>query len=156
MAVDQSIYLPLFTELSVKLDGTFFHVFPGEIAMIQAFGFMSQKSRADKSEQAVQQVACLEMLMFKEGFIERPNDTRCRIYDLDQYRTELLAREVVRINGCPVRISKSNNLLLLNIPGSYCFHMDDPTALGQVRIYLRKFSKDEFPWNSKFFIGEKI
>lgn len=153
---EKSIYVPLFTEMSATLDGTFFHVFPGEVAMIQAFGFMCSKSRADQTERRVPQVACLEMLLFREGTVKLPSDNECQAYDLNKYQTELLAREQMRINGCEVKIGKRNNILFLNIPGSYCFTMDDPTALGQVRMYLRKFTKDEFPWNSKLFVGEAV
>ena len=35
----REIYVPLFTELSTCVDSPFFHVFPGQIAILQGFGF---------------------------------------------------------------------------------------------------------------------
>ena len=67
MALDKAIYVPLFTETSVAIDSPFFHVFPGDIALIQAFGFMDYKERADKTELQVPQVACLEMLLSRKA-----------------------------------------------------------------------------------------
>ena len=75
--------------------------------------------------------------------------------DLRQYQTHLLSKETMRMNGCTFEISKCNNTMLLNIPGSYRFVMNDATAIGNARIYLRVFTKEEFPWDSKFFIGEQ-
>ena len=155
MALDKVIYVPLFTETSVAIDSPFFHVFPGDIALIQAFGFMDYKERADKTELQVPQVACLEMLLFKEGVIPTRKTNTCPVMDLRQYQTHLLAKETMRMNGCTFEISKCNNTMLLNIPGSYRFVMNDATAIGNARIYLRVFTKEEFPWDSKFFIGEQ-
>lgn len=153
MAVDKSIPVPLFTEMSVEVGSPFFHIFPGEVALVQGFGFQQYKTRVDNTERQVPQVACLEMLIFKEGVhMSRPAGT-CAIMDLEHYKTELLAMETMRLNGCTYSISKKNNVMLLNIPGSYRFVMNDDTALGNARIFLRVFTKIEFPWNSPFLIG---
>ena len=155
MAIDKVIYVPLFSENSVTVESPFFHIFPGEIAQIQGFGFAGHKDRYDAGLLQVPQVACLESLLFKETFHPvRDGANNSPIMDLGQYKAELLARETMRRNDCTFSISKCNNTMLLNIPGSYCFTMNDVTALGNAHLYLRIFTKDEFPWNSKFFIGE--
>lgn len=154
MAIDKSIYVPIFTETSASVDSPFFTVFPGQVAMLQAFGFMDHKERVDQATRQVPQEACLEMLLFKETFKPTPQLGACPVMDLRSYQSQLLAREVMRHNDCAFSLSKCNNIMLLNIPGSYCFVMNDASALGSVHIYLRMFTREEFPWNSKFLIGE--
>lgn len=154
MAIDKSIYVPIMTETSLSVESPFFHVFLGEVAIIQAFGFKDYKERADKSELLVPQVACLEMLLFKEGVIPKRKAETCPVWDLRQYQTQLLAKETMRHNDCTYELSKCNNIMLLHIPGSYRFILNDQTAVGDARIYLRIVTKDEFPWDSKFLLGE--
>ncbi len=153
MAVDKSIWVPLYGELSNDLHSPFFHVFPGQIAMLQAFGFARDKERVDQAELLQPQQACLEMVMFKET-VNLPTNTCCPVYKLDNIGSEIIGRELMRRGNCVYSMSRCNNIMLLNIPGSYGFVLNDGAALGNLRIYLRTFSKDEFPWNSKFFIGE--
>lgn len=153
MAIDKAIYVPLFTETSVSMESPFFTVFPGNIAMLQGFGFMEYAAREDNSTMRVPQYAYLEMLLFKEGTISQPSDG-CPIRDLSMYQSFLLAKEPLRKCGCMFELSKKNNIMLLNIPGSYRLIMNDMTAVGNARVYLRTYSKTEFPWNSKFFLGE--
>lgn len=154
MGIAQSFPVPLFDENSLSLQGDFFHVFPGEVAQIQAFGFADWKSREDSSTRQVPQVACLEMILFKEVVIPDNTDGDCtHIYSLDRFKSAVLAIETVRRNGCTFSVSKCDNMLLLNLPGSYRFVMNDLSALGTARIYFRVFNKDSFPWNSKFLIG---
>lgn len=152
--IDKAIYVPLFTELSTSVDSPFFTIVPGEIAMLQAFGFAEYKSRASKAELLVPQVACLEMLLFEEGVLPPHQFGDCTLYSLNDFYTKVLARETLQRNGCSYELSSCNNIMLLNIPGSYCLTMNDETALGQARVYLRVFTHEEFPWDSKFFIGE--
>lgn len=155
MAVDRSSPVPLFTEMSVETGSPFFHVFPGEVALIQGFGFQPYKTRLDSSERQVSQTACLEMIIFKEGVHISRDATMCTVMDLEHYKTEILAIETMRMCGCTYSISRKNNIMLLNIPGSYRFVMNDDAALGNARIFLRIFTKEEFPWDSPFFIGGK-
>lgn len=155
MAIAKSIPVPLYTETSVDVISKFFHIFPGEIALIQAFGFMDYKSREGNEQQQVPQVACLEMILFKaEPFTER-DQCSCPALDLSKYQSQILAVETLRANGCTYELSKCNNIMLLNIPGSYRFVMNDATAVGNARAYLRIMSKAEFTWDSKLFVGER-
>ena len=154
MSIDKSIYVPLFSPISALMDSAFFHVHPGDVVMLQGFGFQDFKSRADKTELQVEQAACLQMLLFSEDVLEQePSD--CRIFDINKYQTSLIEKDTLRVNGCAIGISKNHNILFLDIPGSYCFTMNDGTALGNARVYLRTYSKTETPWKSKLFIGER-
>lgn len=154
MALDKAIYVPLFTERSTDTDSPFFTVVPGEIAMLQAFGFVDYKYRESNAELQVPQVACLEMLLFQEGVLPKRDIGTCPLYSMQLYYTQLIARETMYRNGCTCHLSNCNNVLLVNIPGSYCLTMNDVVAVGTARVFLRTFTKEEFPWNSKFFVGE--
>lgn len=154
MALSKAIYTPLFTETSIDVNSPFFHITPGEIALLQAFGFANKKDKVDANARTVPQEACLEMLLFKEGVLPAHAFGSCQILDMDKYRTELLAKETMYHNGCSYSLSACNNIMLLHIPGSYRLVMNDGSAVGNARVYLRVFTKDEFPWNSRFFIGE--
>lgn len=152
---DKEIYVPLFTELSTCVESPFFHVFPGQIAILQGFGFADYAYRNDKSTLRQPQMACVEMLLFKETFVPAAHcSADSPLMDLRQFQTELLARECMRMNECAFALSKLNNILFLHIPGSYCLVMNDPCAVGTARVYLRIMTKDEFPWGSRFFVGE--
>ncbi len=158
MAIDKAIYVPLFTELSTSVESPFFYVAPGEVVQVMAFDFVQSKTR-DASEREVPLVACLEQVLFSEAVRIQTHDgkrgtTASRVMSLKDYATEVLAIETVQHNGCCYTLSSCNNMMLINIPGNYRFVLNDMTALGTARIYLRVFTKDEFPWNSKFMIGE--
>ena len=60
------------------------------------------------------------------------------------------------ICGQCVTLNAQNNHLLINTPGAYRLVLNDVTALGNVQIFVRTFTKDEFPWDSKLFIGERL
>lgn len=152
MSLDKAIYVPLFTETSVSVDSPFFTIIPGEIAMLQAFGFADYASREDSTTLQVPQEACLESLLFRESVLPSHKFGVCQIMDLEKYRTELLAKETVCCNGNCFTLTASNNIMLINIPGTYRLVMNDGTAVGQARVYMRVFTKDEFIWDSKFFL----
>lgn len=154
MAVDKAIYVPLFSESSLAVESPFFTVFPGEVAHLQAYGFMDEKVRTDNTELRVSQKACLEMVLFKEEIVGKRDGSACPIMDLKRFKSKVLAIETMRLNNKTFSLSKCNNTMLINIPGAYRFVMNDASSLGNARIYLRIFSHEEFPWDSKFFIGE--
>lgn len=147
MAVDKAIYVPLFTELSTSMESPFFYVAPGEVVQVMAFDFVQSKVR-EGNEREVPLVACLEQVLFKEVVAAK------RVMSLKDYATDVLAIEPVQLHGCSFSLTSCNNMMLINTPGNYRFVLNDMTALGTARIYLRVFTKDEFPWNSKFMIGE--
>lgn len=158
MAIEKAIYVPLFTETSTGVESPFFYVAPGEIVQAMAFDFLEKKSR-DYNEREVPQVACLEQVLFKEtvklqGFDTKRGISANRVLSLKDYISEVLAIETVHLHGQCFSLSSCNNMMLINTPGNYRFVLNDMTALGTARIYLRVFTKDEFPWSSKFMIGE--
>lgn len=161
MAIGNEIYVPLFTEKSTDMASQFFHVSPGNIVQAQAFGFCKYKYRVDDTELQVPQVACLQQALFEEKVFlnaeQDRTDQKChcpQVYSLKQLGSAVLALEQVYLNGCALAISACCNNILINIPGTYRFVMNDETALGNARVFLRTFTREEFPWPSKFFIGE--
>ena len=155
MAVIKSKPIQLFHSTSKSVESPVFFVSPGEILQAQAFGFMCDRMKIDESERTVPQIDYLQQIMFKEGTLdstETKNNCCCtKLYDKT---TEILAAEEVYFCGRCIAMDAKNNHLLINTPGAYRFILNDVSALGNVQIFLRTFTKDEFPWNSKFFIGE--
>lgn len=157
MAVIKSKPIQLYHSKSKLVESPVFFVTPGEVLQLQAFGFACDRTKLDQEERTVPQIAYLEQLMFKEGTLESTetkNNCQCtRLYDKT---TELLASEKVMICGHCVTLSAQNNHLLINTPGAYRLVLNDVTALGNVQIFVRTFTKDEFPWNSNLFVGERL
>lgn len=154
--IQRDIYTTLFNDKSTSVESPCFYVAPGFVVQAMSFGFMEKASRADATELQVPQVACLQQVLFAEDVkLDVPElESGCgcapKVYDRV---TKILAVEDVSLNGCNIALSSCNNHMLINLPGSYRFVLNDQTALGIVRIYLRMYSADEFPWNSRFFIG---
>lgn len=159
MALDKAIYVPLFTEKSQDVESPFFYVSPGDIVQAMAFDFAEDKTRTDNTELRVPQVACLQQVLFKESvklqtFDSKKGQNYTRIFSLKDYVTDVLAIEDLEHDGCTFSLCRHNNMMLINTPGAYRFVLNDMVALGTARIYLRTFTHEEFPWNSKFMIGE--
>lgn len=147
--------VPLVTEHSEAVESPFFWVFPGEIVMAQAFGFACHAAREDSSERLVPQEACLQMVLFKEVRPELPPDgCPCvKVYNLKRITSKVIAIDDVMLDGCCVCLSASNNLMLINVPGAYRFVLNDASALGAARIFLRAFRATDIPHNSPFLMG---
>ena len=147
----------LFHGKSKSVESPLFYIQPGEVLQAQAFGFACSKAKADDSERTVPQVAYLEQVMLDEALIdlvENKHNCGCtKLYDRD---TKIIATEEVIICGHCVMLSAKNNQLLLDLPGVYRFVLNDVTALTNVQIFLRTFTKQEFARNSSLFIGERL
>ena len=157
MAVTKAKPIALFHDKSKNVESPIFFVQPGEVVQVQAFGFSCEREKLDPSERTVPQVAYLEQIMFDEVILpstEVKNNCCCtKLYDKT---TEILAANEVIICGECVMLSARNNHLLINIPGAYRFVLNDVTALTNVQVFLRTFTRDEFPWNSSLFVGERL
>lgn len=155
--IQRDIYTTLFSEKSSSAESPCFYVAPGFVVQAMAFGFMDKASRADKSELQVPQAACLQQVLFAEDVkwdVPEPADGCSCAPKIYNRTTKIIAVEDVYINGCCCTLSACNNHMLINIPGSYRFMLNDLTALGVVRVFLRMYSRDEFPWQSRLFVGE--
>lgn len=146
--------VPLYDEHSVAIESAFFYLNPGEVAIIQAFGFMDYKERPDTTTTLQAQQACLEMLLFKEGVLPPRQECGGAALDFNEYAGNLLAKEQVMSGGCAWTISKCDNIKLLDVPGSYRFIMNDSTAVGNARVFVRILSEVAFQRNSKLYMGE--
>ena len=156
--IDKSIYIPLFTEKSKSVESPFFHIFPGSVVVARAFDFDCTRTPMSEDEFTNTPVkACLEQVMFREDFDDDPSGQNrgITVYDMKFYVTKLLAISPVVKNGCQLSLSADDTVMLLNVPGSYRFVLNDQASVGNARIYLQSFSHEEFPWNSKFFMGEE-
>ena len=147
----------LFHCLSKSVESPLFYIQPGEVLQAQAFGFACSRTKLDDSERAVPQVAYLEQVMLDEALMDSTeNKNNCCCTKLYDKTTKIIAAEEVMICGHCVMLSANNNQLLLDLPGVYRFVLNDVTALTNVQIFLRTFTKQEFDRNSSLFIGERL
>ena len=154
--IQRDIYTPLFTDKSTSVYSPFFYVFPGYVVQALAFGFLEKATRSGREERQVPQMACLEQaLLYEDVKVEMaPTDKKsCPCPKLYNLSTEVLEVEELNVNGCSFSLSACNNQMLINLPGTYRFVLNDQTALGVARVYLRMYSKDDFPWTSQLLIG---
>ena len=157
MAVIKFKPLELFNSKSQNVESPVFFVSPGEVCQLQAFGFACDRAKVDPNELRVPQMAVLEQLIFQEGNLQSVDiQDNCCTTRLYNKTTEILAANEVMICGQCVALSAEHNHLLINIPGAYRFVLNDVTALTNVQIFVRTFTKNEFIWNSKLFIGERL
>lgn len=157
MAVLKYKPIQLFDAHSKSVESPVFFVSAGEVCQLQAFGFACDKAKLDEGERRVPQVAVLEQLIFQEGEQQSHEEiNNCCCTKLYNKTTEILAANEVMLCGKCVMLSADNNQLLINTPGAYRLVLNDQTALGSVQIFVRTFTKHEFIWNSKLFIGERL
>lgn len=134
----------IFDEKSVSLESAAFFVGMGEVVVLQAIGFAEWASR-EPGEILQNQVARIQRILYKDD--PRIKEIRaCGVYNLSNYRGLVLAFEDVTQNGCTWCMSSCNNLIMMTIPGDYRLVLNDTEALGQVRIYLHRYSKNDLGW----------
>ena len=147
----------LFHGTSKSVESPLFYIQPGEVLQAQAFGFACSKAKLDSQERTVPQVAYLEQVMLDEALVDSTeNKNKCCCTKLYDRATKIIATEQVTICGHCVMLSAKHNQLLLDLPGVYRFVLNDVTALTNVQIFLRTFTKQEFDRNSSLFIGERL
>lgn len=147
MTVSRCNWRALFDENSKNVSSNIFSVLPGELAIFRAFGFLDKKDKPDNSVSDSPQSACLDMLLLTEDATIAIETCGNNLLDWSSNIGRVLASEQVRIGGCPVGLDKCTNLLFWQVPGAYRLLLNDPTAIGIVRIYYHITHKDEYPWD---------
>jgi len=146
--------IPLLDDQSQSVESRMFHVFPGQVAVVRAYGFMPYKERVDDTETQVTQVACLQSVIFEESALPDYDSCQGLIVDFSKYKGQVKELDYVYLDGCGVEVSACNNHILINIPGSYRFVLNDETAVGMARIYVTIMDRGVYTWESKLFVGE--
>lgn len=153
MALDKATQQILFSPTSKGQESNIFIIDPGQVVVLRAYGFDCFKA-SSPGQLKVPQVACLMSLLLEDEPAELlSGGCGVHLLDITKSRIKVLETENMRINGCGVTMSKDNNTLLLDIPGVYQFFMDDPYAVGNVRIYYNAYGRDAFPRTYQFLAG---
>jgi hypothetical protein len=157
MAIDRAMYSILMDENTKEVESQCFSVTPGSVVEILGFGFADEAMKIDIKERTVPQEAYLEQLLFKESVrqprLEHMHEVRegVTVYTLGDFYAAIREHDYVRVNGCCQALSKCNNIMIIAVPGDYRFVLNDESAIGNVRIYMRAYSKDDYPWSGKMF-----
>ena len=160
MAIVKAMYNVLMDENTKEIESQCFSVTPGTIVEVLGFGFADEAMKIDIKERTIPQAAYLEQLLFRESVrnprLEHVQEIRegVTIYTLDDFYASIKEHDFVRVNGCCQSISKCNNIMLIAVPGDYRFVLNDESAIGTVRLYMRVYNKDEYPWGAKLFLSE--
>lgn len=151
MALDKASPRVLMDELYQDIYSDIFTVMPGQIVIVRGFGFVEHTSERP----IIDQHACLHMMLFKDVKLPEFNGCSMPLFKLEDYPGVLLVEDEIRtFGGCTWKLSKCHNVILIDIPGSYRFVLNDPNAVGYVRIYANEFTHNEFPRYSNLFVGE--
>lgn len=158
MAIIKSIPSIFFDEHSKSVESPVFVVDPGDVVQLMAFNFVCQRTKVDEGERSVPLVAKLQQIIFKETLdraAKKKSTTSCGS-DFIVNNAEITAVDDVQICGNCVMLSASNNILLINVPGAYRLVLNDTTALGTARVFGKKYTYNEYIWNSQLFMGERL
>lgn len=140
--------IPLWQSTNHTANSLAFTLCANEVALFVAMGFESSRTKTTASEMRSPQKACLHRIIVEYNpeqptalepcnsceFMYEYHPTKSTVYD-----------EPVRVNGCVFSLSKCNNTMLLALPGTYYFHLNDTTAIGQVQIWVEIYKVDELP-----------
>lgn len=142
----------LFGENSQCIYSPAFVVYPGEVLKFIAYGFSKYRIAQDPEKPKLLQVACLESLVYagEDTFDNCPAANG--IWEIDPGR--LIESELVYINDCAWSLSTCNNLAFLDIPGTYRLLLNDPGAVGFVRVYLWRYKLSVLNWAGRVFWGK--
>lgn len=143
--------IAVFDSDSTSAYSRLFYVFNGEIMVLRAFGMQDNIDRVDNSVPVTPQRICANMVLLGEG-VSLERDASFALDPL-QYEGEVIAEELIYTNGCPWMIEKCNNLSFIDVPGTYRFFLNDPTAVGKVFLYFNIIRKAEFLRHVSSFMG---
>lgn len=144
---------PLWTDDNHTADSAAFTVRPGEAALVVATGLLPQRVKTDAKEFDSPQLACLSRLIpIAETTIRTTVVSPCPQCASSQAyeRIESSTVEVpVLIDGCRWQIDACNNIRILALPGTYRFHLNDETAVGEAQIYVEIYKLEQLAPNIK-------
>lgn len=143
----------IFDEHSSSVSSTPIYIAQGDIGIFQAFGFADYREPNTDDEAEVPQLACVNMLLLKEADLPGFEYCTSSTIDLSKYVGQVMVEETLSSDDCRFSLSACNNFMMINIPGSYRFVLNDDAAVGVVKIYWRTMPKDVFRWDSRFFMG---
>lgn len=129
-------------------DSLAFTVRIGETALLVASGFKRLRTCTSATEMQSKQFACLHRLIF-EYSAERPvalEPCTCCDYMYEHSSfSSIIYDEPVMVNGKFLGLSKCDNTMLLALPGTYYFHLNDTTAIGTAQVWIEIYKTEELP-----------
>lgn len=134
----------LFDENTDQVYSPGFVVAPGVVAVIRAWGFTKAKKNPNPGEPK-SNIAMAEIEQLYFGEIGQPGMDQCHgdISDLiPSIDIGTVFAETVTQGGL-WSISACNNLVVISVPGAYRLVLNDPGHLGQVKINMVRYSKDD-------------
>lgn len=141
--------IPLWQDGNNTTDSLVFTLKAGEVALLVATGFEAKRVKTSASELDGPQFACLRRLIFdcEPGVIValEPCSYCDFMFEQGSMTKSIACDQGVYVNGNALGLSKCNNTMLLTVPGSYYFHLNDDTAIGQAQIWIEKYNVEDFP-----------
>lgn len=131
----------LFNEDSVTVHSPIFTITPDTTAVIHAYGFKMYVDEDITLQPKRRQQAILQQVVLDVG--EYPEETfYCGTNDLSSLYPEGMLYEDV--TGCgAVCITSCTNRRMLDIPGTYRLELNDDSYVGDVKIFLDIYYKDD-------------
>jgi hypothetical protein len=147
---------PVFDGDSADAVSGVFWISEGWVAELMAFDFRDTRVSPEPGRPSVTQAACVRRVLLKGFEPPEPENLPCGVIpDISGYRAEILADGPLVTDGCAWGLSACDNYRLLDIPGGYRLALNDPGAVGQVRVYMVAHPLREWPSRpSRLYFGE--
>lgn len=145
--------IPMWQDGNNTLDSLVFTLRPGEVALVVATGFAKHRTRTTDTEFDSPQIACLHRIILEpnltSGVVALEPCSCCDFAYEFNPRAELVVvyDEPVYVNGRVFGLSKCDNTQVLALPGTYYFHLNDTTAIGNAQIWIDVFKPGTLPLN---------
>lgn len=140
--------IPMWQSTNNTPDSLVFTLHTGEVALLEATGFSRKRTRTTQSEMESPQFACLHRLIFEydsgSSIALEPCTCCDYMYEIGSTNTKIYD-EPVYLHGKPLGLSKCNNTMVWALPGSYYFHLNDTTGIGQAQVWIDVFKSEELP-----------
>lgn len=140
--------IPMWQPTNDTPDSLVFTLRTGEVALLVATGFAKKRTKTTATEFDSAQLACLHRLIFEhnpDNIIALEPCTCCDFMYEFNSRSSVVYDEPVRVNGKTLGLSKCDNTMLLALPGSYYFHLNDTTAIGKAQVWIDVYKSGELP-----------
>lgn len=141
--------IPLWQNGNETQDSPIFTIDVGKVAVLFATGFAAKRVRVSETELDGPQFACLRRVIFDcaPGVVValEPCSYCDYLYEQGSLTKSIICDEGVYVNGNALGLSKCNNLMVLGLPGSYYFHLNDTTAIGKAQIWVEMYNIADLP-----------
>lgn len=148
---------PLWSPDNNTIHSSIFEVKAGKAVSLFAVGLSEDKAVAS-GEFRGPQVICISKILYDfistERTVKAPPVNLCDcgfVYGACDTAVLSSVEAIVNTKGCPWQLTPCNNLAVITLPGFYCLHLNDNTAIGKAQVYAEQYDLQDLPENIPLF-----